>query len=203
MRIWIKEQKTDDAIIAVSDSSVLKANPKEGELQSYISDIQKDVVPIERTMEIPFNYIREFQLDENKPYFDVLFGSDSAESFRIQSLERRLEIFEYLQSKVPGQKKVEVVAGLKAARKPIIAFAVLLGVFLWALYLAVNMENGIEYEVVGQQRSIANIVLLLGSLGVKKLSLIFGTLMLISMYVIVKRFKTISTVHRYLVKSTS
>lgn len=203
MRIWVNEQKTDDIIVAVSDSSVLKANPKGGELQSFISDIQKGVLPTERTMEIPFSYIREFQLDENKPYFDIYFGGDSSESFRIQSLQRRLEILNYLQSKVPGQSRVEVISGFKAARKPIIAFGVLLGIFLWALYLAVNMEKGIEYQVVGQQRSIASVVLLLGSLGVKRLSLIFGALMLISMYVIVKRFRTSSTVHRFVVERTS
>lgn len=203
MKIWVNEQKTDDIIVAVSDSSVLKANPKEGELQSFISDIQNGVLPTERTMEIPFSYIREFQLDENKPYFDIYFGGDSSEAFRIQSLQRRLEILNYLQSKVPGQSRVEVISGFKAARKPIIAFGVLLGIFLWALYLAVNMEKGIEYQVVGQQRSIASVVLLLGSLGVKRLSLIFGALMLISMYVIVKRFRTSSTVHRYVVERRS
>ena len=203
MKIWVNELKTDDIIVAVSDSSVLKANPKEGELQSFISDIQNGVLPTERTMEIPFSYIREFQLDENKPYFDIYFGGDSSEAFRIQSLQRRLEILNYLQSKVPGQSRVEVISGFKAARKPIIAFGVLLGIFLWALYLAVNMEKGIEYQVVGQQRSIASVVLLLGSLGVKRLSLIFGALMLISMYVIVKRFRTSSTVHRYVVERRS
>ena len=71
MRIWVNEHNTDDIIVAVSDSSVLKANPKEGELQSFVSDIQKGVLPTERTMEIPFSYIREFQVDEKKPYFDI------------------------------------------------------------------------------------------------------------------------------------
>jgi hypothetical protein len=203
MKVWVNEQKNDDMIVAVSSSSILKANPKNGELHTYVSDIKNGVVPTDRTMEIPFSYIREFQLDEKEPYFDIYFGGDSSESFKVQSLERRKEIFDYLKSNVKGQSKIEIFGGFKAARKSIIAFAVLLGIFLWSFSLAVNMEKGIEYEVVGQQRSIASIVVFLGSLGVKRLSLIFGALMALSIYFIVRKFKSSTTIHRLIVERAS
>ena len=40
--------------------------------------------------------------------------------------------------------------------------------FLWSLYLAIQIENGAEYEIIGGGRSITSIVLAIANLGVFK-----------------------------------
>ena len=60
-------------------------------------------------------------------------------------------------------------------------------IFLWALYIANGMESGNDYEVVGSQRSLASIILVVAALGVKKVILIFGVSFAIAAFAFVKK----------------
>jgi hypothetical protein len=62
--------------------------------------------------------------------------------------------------------------------------------FLWCLYVAIGMETGNEYDVTGQHyHSIAGIVLAIASIGIKKVILLFGSLLLIAGFSLIKKYR--------------
>jgi hypothetical protein len=72
--------------------------------------------------------------------------------------------------------------------------------FLWVFFIAKGMESGNSYEVVGEQHSLASIVLLIASLGVNKILLIFASLFAIAVIAFIKRAKNPPLITRLTIK---
>jgi hypothetical protein len=151
---------------------------------------------------IPIAYVKFIELAKGKTYIEVFFGSDSNEHLRINNEKTRNEVFEYLQKNLTGfTHSVEKYSSMKAGKKPLIAMIVLTLLFAYTFYIANAMENGVEYEVVGNYNSIAGIVLVLASQGVQKVSLLFGSLLAIAIFSFYRKTKTPPVIDR-LVKTT-
>ena len=200
MQIWQSEHPGDDKIIAFFNQSVYKANPKPDEISTYISELKANSIPFKNAVEIPLHYIREIVMQEGKNYFEVQFGSGSTENFVINDPLRRLEIFEYLKKNLPVESSTVTYSKIRSAKKPLIALVVVVLIFLWTLYIAINVEKGSDYEVVGQAHSLAGIVLMIAYMGVQNVVLIFGTLILIAGFAFVKKFTKPPTFHRLVIK---
>ncbi|HEU4497162.1 MAG TPA: hypothetical protein VFR70_08945, partial [Flavobacterium sp.] len=109
---------------------------------------------------------------------------------RIKNKEKRDEIFEFLKLNVPNSTNhVDEYSKLRAGKKPLVAIGVFLPLFLWAYYVADEIEKGYKYEVAGSYRSIAGIVLGLASLGKKNVLLIFGSIFLIAFLGFIQKTK--------------
>jgi hypothetical protein len=194
-KIWINTEKGDDKIIALSNNKILKANPKENMEHQYEIDIKNDVISND-VLSIPFSYIKSIQLQDNKKYIQVFFGQESEEYLKIKDDTKRKEIFDYFKDNIPlTTYRVEKYSNSKKANKPLIAGVVIFVLYLWTVYLAAEIETGSQYEVIGNQRSIASIVLVIAQLGVIKVTLIFGSLLTIAVYSYIRKIRNKANIH--------
>jgi hypothetical protein len=201
MKIWTSNEKGDDSIIAFINNIIYRGNPKPGEIETVLHSLQKEMVPEKNFTGIPISYIKEITMQEGKPVIEILFGSDSAEQFTINDDNRRNEIFDYFKANIPNTSySTDQYSLLRAGKKPLIAMAVIAGLFIWSYTIASGMEEGNEYEVSGgNYRSVAGIVLAIASLGVKNLLLIFGSLFAIALFTFIKKTKHPVIINRIII----
>ncbi len=190
IKIWINSEKNDDKIIALLNDSIYKANPAESEIESYVFDLKLQKVPSKNSFKIPLHYISMINQQDGKKYIEVIFKGDY-EHLKVNDDKIRGEIFEFFKQNIPGVTHTVVrISKFQTAKKPLIAVGVVSALFLWCLYIAIGMESGNEYDVTGQHyHSIAGIVLLIASIGVNKVILLFGSLLLIAGYSFVKKYR--------------
>ena len=190
MKIWTSEEKDDDKIIALLNDSIYKANPPVNEIEAYVSNIKMQNLPSKKSFKIPLHYISAISLQQSKKYIEVIFKGDY-EHLKVKDDKIRTEIFEFFKQNIPGAIHTIVkISKFQTAKKPLIAMAVVCALFLWCLYIAIGMEAGNEYDVTGQHyHSIAGIVLLIASIGVSKIILLFGALLLIAGTSFIKKYR--------------
>jgi hypothetical protein len=199
MQIWTSEHKGDDKIIAFFDKTIYKANPSSAEVERYVLELKGNSIPTSKALEIPLSYLREITMEEGQKYFDVHFGGDSNEQFIISDDKTRWEIFNHLKAQLPVTERIEMKSRFKSAKKPLIAMIMILILFLWTLFVAIDVESGTDYEVAGNYRSVAGIILMLAYLGVGKVVLIFGVLLGIAIFAFTKKFKASQPIHRLVI----
>lgn len=137
-------------------------------------------------------------MQESKNYLQIFFGQDSEEHIRIQDEMTREAVFEYFKEHIPGATfSIDRYSRLRAGKKPLIAMAVVVGLFLWALYYAVGFDHGIQYETKsGRYDSVTGIVLAIASFGVAKTILFFGLWFALALWSFIRKAKTPPVLHR-------
>ncbi len=194
-KIWINKEKGDDTIIAIGNKTIYKANPKLNKITDYVSELENDTIPKD-VLSIPFSYIENIQYQEGKRYVQVFFGHDSEEHIRINDLKKKLEIFKYFKENIPSTTySFERYSAFKSGKKPMIAMFITSLLFAWTLYLAIQIEIGYQYELVGSGRSLTGIVLVLANLGIFKVILIFGSLLGIGLFSMIRKMRNRPSVH--------
>lgn len=202
MQVWISKEKADDKIIAFVNQTVYKGNPKIDEIESVVFELKmKDRIPA-GLAGFPLSYIRSINLREGKNYIELLFGKDSTEELKITDEKRRREIFEYFKANIPGSVySMHKPTAIQSGKKSLIACFVVAAIFAWTLYIALGIESGAEYDVSNQHyNSIAGIVLAIASIGVKKVILIFGSLLAIALISFIKKARNRAVVERISLK---
>ncbi len=198
MKIWTNNEKGYDRIIAFISNIIYRGNPKPGEIETVLYNLQKEVIPEKNFTGIPISYIKQITMQEGKPVIEILFGSDSAEQFTVKDDNRRNEIFDYFKANIPNASySTDQYSLIRAGKKPLIAMCVIAVFFTWSSFIANGMEEGNEYDVTGQRYdSAAGIVLIIASLGVKNLLLIFGSLFAIALFTFIKKTKQPTIISR-------
>lgn len=191
IKIWTSEERSNDRIIALVDTTLYKCNPAIEEMSNYTQSLNMKIIPDKKTLGIPLGYIKVFRYQEGKKYIQVFFGKDSEEHFRITDDKTRKEIFMHFQQLVPNiTPYTHKYTFLQAGKKPLIALLVTSLLFAWTLYLAMGMEAGNQYDVAGQHyHSFAGVVLILANLGVGNVITIFGTLMAIALFAFITKVR--------------
>jgi len=189
MKIWTSEEKSNDRIIAIIDDTLYKCNPSVNEINDFVIALRMKNVPEKKTLSIPTSYIRQIQHEEGKKYIQVFFGQGSEEHFRITDEKRLQEVFEQLQLFASNSPATTVrYTWWQAGKKPLIALGVVTALFIWTLTLAIGIEAGTDYDVVGHHyNSLAGIVLMLANFGVRNVIIIFVALMAIAGYSFIKK----------------
>lgn len=189
--IWTSTTKGDDKIIAYLNNTIYKGNPKESDLKTVINELESQKTIPDSLMSIPHSYLREVNLEEGNNCIEVLFGSDSTEHLTIHDTDKRNEIFEFLKTNIPRSSNyVDHYSKMRAGKKPLIAILFITALFLWTLNIALGIESGNQYEVVGgHYNSMAGIVIALASFGVAKVILIFGSFLIIALFGFIQKTK--------------
>jgi hypothetical protein len=201
LKIWISEEPGNDKVIALIDNTLYKCNPPISEVSDYEQSLRMRIIPDKKTLGIPLSYIKEFRHEEGKKYFQVFFGHDSEEHFRITDNERLQEIFAELRLFAPNTVSGTVrYTWLQAGKRPLIAIVVASLLFIWTLYIAIGMEAGSQYEVVGRYDSFAGLVVVLASLGVVNVVVIFGVLIAIATFSFIRKAKNPPVFHQLVIK---
>ena len=77
------------------------------------------------------------------------------------------EIFEFIKTDNSNLKYYSETPNiLKYIKAQIFVLLSITGVFIWSLYLAIQIESGVQYEFISGGRGIIGIVLIIAHLGV-------------------------------------
>ena len=198
-KIWINPGG-GDKIIAFIDNVLYKVNPPDDQVAGIARDLENRIIPKEKTFGLPLVYIKEVRWQEGLPYIQFFFQG-SEEHYRVTDDTVRAEIFAFCKTVVKRSRyEVEANGGLWAAKKPLIAFAVVLSLAMLSENARRGMARGDEFEYRGV---LAGLALLIASLGIVKEVLIFGSLAGIALFAAVKKMRNPPVLHRIRVFSQS
>ena len=190
-KFWKISDSKSNELIFIKDSTIYKGNPKQEELNKLNSE-SINLAFLENLFSIPYSYIKRIENQSGKNEIKIFFGKESEEELIIKDKNTKNEIFEFIKQDNPNFKySSELPSVLKYAKAQLFALLFTTGIFLWSLYLAIQIESGIEYELVGGGNpGITGIVLLIANLGVVKNIIGFIILLTIIIFALTKRLKS-------------
>ena len=190
-KFWKISDSKSNKLIFIKDQTIYKGNPKQEELNRLNSE-STNLAFLENIFSIPYSYIKRIENQSGKNEIKIYFGNDSEEELIIKDENTKTEIFEFIKQDNPNLKySSELPSVLKYAKAQFFALLFTTGIFLWSLYLAIQIESGVEYELVGGGRpGITGIVLVIANLGVLKIVIGFIILLAIILFALTKKIKS-------------
>ncbi|WGH75638.1 hypothetical protein P8625_00305 [Tenacibaculum tangerinum] len=191
-KFWKISDSKSNKLIFIKDQTIYKGNPKQEELNRLNSE-STNLAFLESIFSIPYAYIKRIENQRGKNEIKIFFGNDSEEELIIKDENTKTEIFEFIKHDNPNLKySSELPSVLKYAKAQFFALLFTTGIFLWSLYLAIQIESGVEYELVGGGGGpgIAGIVLVIANLGVLKIVIGFIILLAIILFTLTKKIKS-------------
>jgi hypothetical protein len=191
MKFWKINDSRRNQLIVIKDQTIYKGTPK----TENLARLQEDTVPdavLNGLFSIPYSYIKEIHNQKGKNEIKIYFGNDSEEELYITDRHIKSEVFEYLKQELTNfTYSAQVPSVFKYAKAPLFALLFTTGIFIWSLYLALQIESGVEYELVGGGRpGITGIVLAIAHLGSLKISLVYATLLAIMLFSLSQKLKS-------------
>ena len=132
----------------------------------------------------------------------MLWGKEGEEQLRITDEVRKNKIFEFIKTNTANSEfSVDKYTAIRAGKKPMIAFFVVLALFLWTLFYAIEAESGNVYYIEnGHYNSITGIVLGLASFGLTKVVIIFSILLSIAIISFIMKAKNPPIIRRIVLR---
>lgn len=193
IKFWKIKGKKNVDVVLISESSIFKGKIKYEEINHFTKLIENQNTP-ENLFEIPFSYIKRIENQENKNEIKIYFGKDSEEEIISKNEEIKKEIFDNLKDTIPNLNYSKNAPSIfKYAKPQLFAILFTLGIFLWSLYYAIQIENGVEYVLKGRA-GIGAIIYSIGLLGVKKVIFLFSVLIGVAIFSLVRRLKSRSEI---------
>lgn len=187
-KYWFNN-KGSDRIVLVGNNKIYKGNPKPEKIIEYKNLIEKGKIP-EKLFGIPYSYLNRIELKKGTSYIEIFFRKESTEKIELKDAETREKVFNYFREYIPGGSyKLEEYSKFQSAKKPLIAMLVIFVIYLWCISTAIPLEKG---ELYGEHLVI---ILALASLGVFRLTLLFGGLLFIALIGVIKKMKNPPTIH--------
>ncbi len=190
-KIWQNSDKSSDKIIAVHNNIIYNGNPKPEEIDNVILSLKSNEQS-SKLFSMPISYIKSIEMNESNNFIEIIFGKDSNQHLKISNPEIKNEIFNYFKDNLPNtvykfkkENSFKAIAGLVVA----IIF------YLWTVSVASDIEKGFEFEIHGNKAGVATIVLMIAQLGTIKVSLIFGSIILVTCIAIFKKESKPANIH--------
>ncbi len=201
IKVWTSNEKGDDKLIAFANNTIYKGYPKtEQETIEMARDLQSVISQHTKLMEIPVAYCTEIRQQEGKKCIEVIYGKN-VEELQIKDDFNRSQLFDYFKKNIPSAElAVEKYKPLRAGKKPMIAFFVVLGLFLWTLFYAIQGESGTIYYMEDSYFSLTGIAVGLASIGVTKVIILFSSLLAIALFAFIKKAKNPPVFNRLIIK---
>ncbi|MEI9810076.1 MAG: hypothetical protein WDO16_20635 [Bacteroidota bacterium] len=202
--VWINNEKGDDKLIALIDNIIYKANPKsDEETDSLAKGLVSGSFDSRKLWEINTSHCREIRLQNGKPYIEIFWGKDGEEQLRVADEYKRYKIFDLIKTNTPGAESlIDKWSPVRAGRKPMIAFFVVLALFLWTLYYVIEAQSGNVYYIEGGRYfSLTGIVLGLASMSLTKVVSLFSVLLGIALLVFIMKARNPPTMNRIVIKT--
>jgi len=197
--VWTSNEKGNDKLIAFADNTIYKANPKTGEdVDGLARGLKAGSFDSTKVWEIKTTHCNEIRLQDGKPYIEILWGKDGEEQLRITDEYKRYKVFDFIKANTSNAEiSTDKWSAIRAGRKPMIAFFVVLALFLWTLFYAIEAESGNVYYIEsGRYNSIVGIVLGLASMGLAKVIALFSALLAIAAIAFIRKAKNPPVMHR-------
>ncbi len=178
IQVWTSNEKGNDKLIAFANNTIYKANPKTDEETELLAiGLKAGSFDSSKVWEIKTMHCNIIRLEDGKPYIEILWGKDGEEQLRIT--DERYKVFDYIKTNTPNSEfSVDKWTIFRTGKKPMIAFFVVLGLFLWTLFYAIQAQSGkVFYLENGQYNSLVGIVLGLVSIGLRNVIMLFSALL--------------------------
>jgi hypothetical protein len=190
-KFWKIRGSKSNKLIFIKDETIYKGNPKQEELDRLTPE-STNLSFLKNIFSIPYSYIIRIENQIGKNEIKIFYGKDSEDELIVTDESTKNEIFEFIKQDNPNFKySSELPSVFKYAKAQLFALLFLTGIFLWSLYLAIQMESGVEYEIVGGRGpGIAGIVLIIANLGVVKIVIGFVALLTVILIGLTKRLKS-------------
>ena len=190
-KIWKFKESKSNKLILIRDKTIFKGNPNENDLNRLNSETT-ELTFLKDLFSIPYSYIKKIENQKGKTYIKIFFGNNSEEELNIENENVKNEIFEFLKSENPKLKyTAEIPSVISYAKAQLFALLSLTIIFIWSLYLAFQIESGVEYEIVGGGNpGIKGIVLVLANLGSLKIIIGYTILLGLTIFALSKRLKS-------------
>ena len=190
---WILKDSRNKLVICTNDSLYF-GSPKD--LYSPKTSLQLNRGEIPKGLfSLPFNYIKEVKNQEGKSKLIIEYNKDSEEELSSKDLSIKDDIFNHLQQRLESFDYISKNPTIWAYSKTqIFAIILPLALFLWTLYLAIEIEKGAEYEIVGGRAGIAGIVLGLAQFGILKVIIGYLPILLLGIFSFIKKIKNRSEI---------
>jgi hypothetical protein len=190
LRIWKLRESKSNKIIVIKDNIIYKGNLNEDYL-NRISSETTDFTFLKDLFSIPYSYIKRIENQSGKNYLKIFFGNDSTEELYFRDENIKNEVFEFLKIDNTNLKySVENPSVINYAKPQLFALLSVTAIFIWSLYLAFQIESGVEYEIVGGKPGITGIVLIIANLGSSKIIVSYLILLSIIIFALKKRLKS-------------
>jgi len=202
--ILISNEKGNDKLIAFSNGTIYKANPKtDQETDVLASGLSSGSFDSTKLWDIKVSHCKEIRLQDGKPYIEVFWGRDGEEQLRITDKYKRYKLFDLMKANTPNALyRTEKWNAFRAGRKPLIAFFVVLGIFLWTLYYVIQAQKGYVYYLEnGRYDSLTGIVLAIASLGLNRVIMIFSILFAIALFAFIRKVNNPPMMNRIIINN--
>lgn len=189
-KFWKIRDSKSNQLIYIKNKTIYKGNPKQEELNKLNSE-SSNLSFLESLFSIPYSYIKRIENQSGQNEIKIFYGNDSEDELIIKDKNVKQEIFEFLKADLPnfnyGSKLPSI---LSYGKKQFFALIFMTVFFLWSLYLAIQIENGAEYEIIGSSRSIMGLLLFLANFGVVKNIIGYIIVLFIIIISLTKRLKS-------------
>lgn len=164
-RIWKLNDSKSNKLIIIKDKSIYKGNPNENDF-NRVNFETTDLSFLKNLFSIPYSYINKIENQKGKNYIKIFFGNDSEEELFIDNESIKNEVFEFIKTNAPNLKySSKVPSVLNYVKAQLFAIVFMTAIFIWSLYLALQIESGVVYELVGGRPGLTGIVLAIANLG--------------------------------------
>lgn len=190
-KVWKPTESKSDKLILIHERSIYKGSPDRDQMKNLDSEVQRAEV-IKGLFGIPYSYIKKIINQKGINHIKIFFGKDSEEELYIDNENLKDEIFDFLKSDIQGLAyKSETPNMVKYAKVQLFSILISTGLFVWAMYLAIQISNGVEYELVGNGRpGLTGFVLLFANLGITKLIIGYSIITGIALFSLFRKLKT-------------
>jgi hypothetical protein len=190
-QIWKPSEPKSDKLVLIQNNCIYKGNPTREELNSINID-SLNVEKLKNVFSIPFGYIKKIENQKKSNQIKIYLGSKSEDEIKLENDTQKNEVFNFLKQELPNFKYRSALPSVfKYAKPQIFGILIASGIFIWAMYLAIEMSKGSQYEVIGGGRAgITEIILMLAGLGIPNLVIGYSVIAGIAIFSLIKRLKT-------------
>jgi hypothetical protein len=188
---WKLRDSKTNKLIVIKDKCIYKGNLKE-EVLNRLNTESTNFTFLENLFSIPYSYIKSIENQSGRNEIKIFFGNDSEEELIINDESIKKEVFEFLKQDNPNLKySSKTPSVLKYAKAQFFALLFTTAIFVASLYLAIQIENGYEYEIVGGgSPGIMGIILAIANLGILKNVIGFSVLLGVILIALTRRLKS-------------
>jgi hypothetical protein len=190
LKFWKLPDSKSNSLILIKDQTIYKGNPKPEDLKNLRVESPR-LEFLNKIFSLSYSYIKRIENQEGKSEIKLFYGKDSEEELKIKDPHVKQEVFEFLKQDMTNFKySKEFPSGLKYAKPQLFSLLFITGIFIWTIYLSIQIESGVEYEIVGGRAGISGLILGLANFGTIKVILGYVVLLAIILFALYRRLNS-------------
>ncbi len=190
VKIWKLTDSKSNKLILIRDQSIYIGNPNQEDLNK-LSSTSTDFEFVNQLFSIPYSYIKSVENQVGNRELNIFYGRNSEEKIIAEREEIKNEIFDYLRLDLKNfNYSSQLPTVLNYAKAQFFAFFIVTAIFIWSLYLAVQIESETDFKNESLRTGIYGLVFIIANVGVTKIILGYTVLLAITLIALARRIKS-------------